>query len=94
MEKHNEYAAVAAEIRRLEARKKVLKKELEEEYGQHKAEDKREVGTFKMIPTTRYKFSARLKRRIENVEISKINEIEKKTATPTTVYGLRFNAAK
>ena len=94
MEKHKEYFEVSKKIKALEARKKVLKSELELEYGPEKCEDKQEYGTFKMVPTTRYKFTSRLNRRIENVEISKINEIEKGEATPTTTYGLRFNAVK
>lgn len=89
-----EYAELCQRIKRDEARKKLLQAALEDQFGQQETTVKMPYGTFKMVSRTTYEYSDKLKEAEEDLKIMKQDEQEQGIATPNTVYGLRFNAAK
>ncbi len=89
-----EYAEVSLRIKKDEARKKILQTALEEHFGQKERTEKTPFGTFKMVSRTTWNYSPSLKEAEENLKIAKQDEQEQGIATPTIVYGLRYNQPK
>ena len=88
-----EYSQLCEQIKTLEARKEVIKKSLEAEFGQQERSLKTPLGTFKMVARTNYQFTEETVLAEEDLKIRKQDEIEQEIAKKTLVYGLRFNAA-
>lgn len=89
-----EYADLCVRMKADEARKKMLQTALEEQFGQKETTLKMPYGTFKMVSRTTYQYSDDVKEAEDDLKIRKQDEQEQGIATPNTVYGLRFNAAK
>lgn len=90
-DKLKEYAVLSERIAKDEARKDVIKKELEEAFGQREHTERTPFGTFKMVGRTSYEYSDELKAAQEDVKMMMQDEQEQNIAKKTVSYSLRLN---
>ena len=94
MSKLKEYAELQATIKEATARQKLIKAEIEEEFGQQEHVEKTPFGTFTMVGRKNWEYTEATQIAEEDLKIQKIEEQEQGIATPTINYSLRFNAKK
>ena len=93
-QKLKEYAELQATIKEATARQKLIKEEIETEFGQHEHVEKTPFGTFKMVGRKSWEYSETTNIAEEDLKLLKVEEQEQEVATHSTNYSLRFNAVK
>lgn len=92
--KLEQYANLCKKEKEIKELKDLLKKQLEEEFGQKEHMEDTPLGIFKMVAYPKWTYSDTLNTMEEDVKMLKVTEQEKGTATKEVSYNLRFNVKK
>jgi hypothetical protein len=89
-----EYAVICNQEKVIAAQKEVMKKQIEEAFGQNPVKEDTDMGTFVMVPRSTYTYSKKVKDLEVRLKGLMKDEVEMGIAEEKKTYSLRFNAKK